>query len=329
MVEEFGVSMTTVQRVLDTLVEDGFVHARPGAGTFVAEHPPHLCNYAVVIPSAGRWSRFYTALRKAARVVENGQTIRFREYFCHGDVDSRADMARLGGDIRSHRLAGLILAGPAADFEGTPALDETDIPRVTFHYQSAYGLPSVYSDLEHFLDRAIQYLVARGRRRIAHLWVDFPAYLPSGLEEFEANLRERDDTEFRPYWIQPVPATRSFRAASYVVNLLMQLKGEDRPDALIIHDDNLVEHAVAGLLAAGVKVPQELEVVAQCNYPSLAPSTLPLKRLGFDCRTILEECLRVIDMQHRGRTPPSMTKIPAVFEDEIDAEGIESDGEDL
>ena len=49
MEREFGVSSVTLQRALDQLIEHGFVHARGTAGTYVAEHPPFLSRYGLVM----------------------------------------------------------------------------------------------------------------------------------------------------------------------------------------------------------------------------------------------------------------------------------------
>ena len=49
----------------------------------------------------------------------------------------------------------------------------------------------------------------------------------------------------------------------------------DRPDALVITDDNLVPAATAGVLAAGRRVPADLEVVAHANFPHVTPSAVP------------------------------------------------------
>src|SRR5437868_5744031 len=63
--QQFEVSPVTMRKALNRLVVDGFVQARPGKGTFVTHHPPHLSRYAVVFPfaptSARVWSRFYDA----------------------------------------------------------------------------------------------------------------------------------------------------------------------------------------------------------------------------------------------------------------------------
>lgn len=315
MVTQFGVSMATVQRAFDALIEDGFVRAQARNGTFVAEHPPHLCSYGLVISSAQQWSRYFMAVREAVETVKTDD-VQFREYSTSREIGSRADVAQLCKDVQHHRLAGLIFAGLPNDLRGTPALDNLDIPRVIIERNPQFDLPMVFGDLASFLERAVAHLFSKGRRRIAHLRVDYPG---GNMEEFEITLRQLN-VETRPYWILPIPMGSSFRSAKHIVHLLMRLRGEDRPDALIVHDDNLVEHAVAGLVAAGVKVPEELDVIAQCNYPSPVPSVLPIKRLGFDVRAILEQCLRIIELQRKGGRPPEQTMVPAVFEDELGEE---------
>ena len=68
---QFGASSVTVQRALDTLIQDGFVHATRRRGTFVAENPPHLSRYGLVFPvhpqrDPGHWTRFWSALSNEA-----------------------------------------------------------------------------------------------------------------------------------------------------------------------------------------------------------------------------------------------------------------------
>jgi DNA-binding LacI/PurR family transcriptional regulator len=97
----------------------------------------------------------------------------------------------------------------------------------------------------------------------------------------------------------------------------MQARPQDRPDGLIVADDNMVEHATAGLVAAGAKVGEELDVVAHCNFPWAGPTVLPLKRLGYDARTVLQTCIELIDRQRRGESVPAVTRIEAKFEEEV------------
>ena len=104
-------------------------------------------------------------------------------------------------------------------------------------------------------------------------------------------------------------------SARNAMHLLMHADQKERPDGLIITDDNLVEAATAGLLDAGVSVPQDLTVVAHCNFPWPTPSHVPARRLGYDVRQILSACLSDIDRQRNGGKPKSIS-IPAVWEED-------------
>ena len=98
------------------------------------------------------------------------------------------------------------------------------------------------------------------------------------------------------------------------------------PDALLISDDNLVEHATAGLVAAGARVPEDVEVVAHCNFPWPTPSVLSVERLGYDAREVLDRCLRAIDDRRSGVPGSDNVDVPVRFEREVRGEDAHSSG---
>ncbi len=311
--DRFGVGIGTVQRALVTLTEDGFVHSRPKAGTFVTENPPHLCNYALLCPSSGLWSRYYLSLREAAKTVAAETSLTLEEYDVSNQVKSRDDVARLSRDIDSSRLAGLIFAGPADELDINPLLNGK-IPNVFLHYgNKEIPKPAVLIDENDFLDKALGYMRSQGRRRVAHLRIEFPWEM---VNQSAVDIKARG-FEVKPYWIQGIPTGTLVHTAANVVHLMMRLQGEDKPDALIIYDDNLVDHAVAGLVAAGVKVPQDVEVLVKCNYPSPVSSVVPITLLGLDCCEVLRNALKIIDMQRNGQQPPDMLLMKTIFADKL------------
>ncbi len=320
--DEFGLGIATVQRALNTLEEDGFVQtgARK-SGTFVVDNPPHLCNYAIVIPKSGQWSKFYSALNKALQAVRNDTNRRFHEYHISGQVASHLQVEQLCHDVQHLRLAGLLFAGSPSGLKGTPVLDHPNIPRVVMHPYLEQGMPAVFLDMKSFFDKAIKYLRDKGCKRIGHLCIDFPW---RRQEEFEQAIRDYG-LETRPYWTQTIQVGPTLRGAAGIVHMMMQLEGDRRPDALVVYDDNLLEHAVAGLLAAGVRVPDELEVVSHCNFPAPSGEVLPITRIGFDHRVLLNECLQILAMQRSGETPPEVTAIPAIFEEDMEQDAVEED----
>jgi DNA-binding LacI/PurR family transcriptional regulator len=95
-----------------------------------------------------------------------------------------------------------------------------------------------------------------------------------------------------------------------------ELAPENKPDGLIITDDNMVEHASMGLINANVVVPRDLDVVAHCNFPWPTPSVLPVYRLGYDIDELLQTYLVVLERKRRGERVPRETQVNAVTEEE-------------
>ena len=99
--------------------------------------------------------------------------------------------------------------------------------------------------------------------------------------------------------------------------LLMHPTQVDRPDALFIADDNMVDHCAIALAQCGVVVPRDLHVISHCNFPWPPPSVLPIRRIGFEVPRLIQLAVDAIDLQRRGQTPPENQYLPAYFEDEL------------
>src|SRR5690242_4431401 len=67
---EFRVSLDTTQRAVEELKHQQFLFARRKAGTFVAEHPPHLFHYGLVFQPARTESNYLRAFAEAADSFE-------------------------------------------------------------------------------------------------------------------------------------------------------------------------------------------------------------------------------------------------------------------
>ena len=309
----FGASSVTVQRALDALVREGFVEVKGRRlGTFVAANPPHLTRYGLVSPyvtSSPSWSRYWMAIANAAAAIEasSGQRI-----FIYNGVEVHADnenYQRLLHDIGEHALAGVIYAGEL-DLTGSPLMKQWDFPCVALAKDPLLGqLPVVMFDWMAFLENAVQRLAARGRKRVAIIAV------PHLRQELE-RLQGASGVRIRPYWIQTVHHLAP-EAAANATHLLLASSPKDRPDGLVVTDDNLMEHVARGAIAAGVRVPADLDIVCHCNFPNPISSALPITRLGFDVRHILQTCIEIIDVQREGGRPPRSVEAPPLFEEEL------------
>ncbi len=316
LAERFQTTNVRVQKALDVLIEEGLVYSRGCLGTFVSETPPQARPYALTFPSeAGELnSCFYRTILSEARKRSGKGSF---EVF-HG-IDVRRDLpdyARLVERVQSHAVAGLIFGAYPRTLWDSPVVREPSMPKVIIQGgPPSDRLPSVYPDTTLFLPRAMEYLASRGRRRVAvitlvHVWGDRPA-----VDDMQ-KLASQHGLMMRAEWLQGVHAEAAFWGEQ-VGRLLFSPGRGPRPDALVITDDNLVPYVTAGLLAAGVKAPREVEIVAQANFPQPTPSALPATRLGFDIGRLLDLCLERIDQQRRGEKPALRTALPPVFEEEL------------
>jgi len=318
----FDVSSLTVQLALDQLVRDRFVHARPRLGTFVVDHPPHLSNYGIVFPTdpanKNEWRNFYTALSQTATVLQNRQPVRTPTYY---NINGRAggdDYHTLVADLAAHRLAGLVFGHDPSNLRGTPVLERPDVPRVAVMTGGVQARPDILTidlDFASFFERALDFLAAKKRSRVGiittpHLHEQFG-------HQIEGWVAARGMTSW-PHWTQRVSLHEPVSARD-VTHLMMHAGQVEHIDALILVDDAFVEHASTGLLAAAIRVPDDLDVVAHCIFPGPMSAGLPVTRLGHDAGRILQTAIELIAAKLAGdeAEAPPITKLPARFADEL------------
>lgn len=316
--ERFGASIATIQRAVNHLTQEGFVTVRGRQGTFVAEHPPHTSTYALVnlepaflLPQA---VRFWDTLARVSHEFErwSGQRIRlYDRVLLHTDDPGYRQLA---ADVTLHRVAGVIYVG-RVDMNGSPLLDLNSCARVGMGSPPLFGkLPSLDQDWYQMFDRALDDFLNHGRRRVAVLSTD--AYPPVYYDYIVSGAAARGLT-LRPQWFQVVNVLTG-DWVSRIVHLLAQSGQAERPDALFVTNDNFLVPALRGLEAAGCRVPDDIEVLSHWNFPAKFEGPGPVRLLGFDARQALQACIDVLDEQRRGGNPPMMSKIPAVFEEEIE-----------
>jgi len=324
---KFDTTPVTLNRAMKLLMKEGFVKARMGSGTHVAWHPPHLAHFAITFPFSALQgvSRFYEALRdEAAKLQTEEQHVSaFYGIESHVDVE---DYQRLVGLMQARCLSGLIFAANPYQLAlaGSPLLRERDVLRTAIMLQDKRcSFPTVYPDLDAFLPKAFAYLASRGCKRVAVVMLE-------GAHRVELAPVQSQAAQcgliLRPHWLQASSAGAPDWSRQSALLLLHQAQTE-RPDAIVIMDDNLVEGFTAGIRDSGIKVVsadetrrnKDLEVVAQANFPYPTLSAIPAKRLGYNITRLLAVCVERIQQQRRGEMVPVHTAIPAVFEEELGA----------
>ncbi len=318
----YGVSVITIERALRNLIDGGFVYTRGTAGTFVTENPPHLCKYFLVLPAhPGRpgWSRLHQALQNECNQIFTSDPRSIHAFLGIDDAHGGDDSALIR-EVVARRVAGLIFANHPFSLSGSPLMDTPDVPKISIMADSPFpGVPAVYPDWQSFADRALMLLRERGRRNVALIQscVEPTRQMVSG-QVAAAFIRHhgRDRFTIPPHWIQSVHPSAP-AACEGLADLLVRGTPDGTPDALIVTDDNLVEYAVAGVMSAGVRLGDDLDLIAHCNMPWPTPAVAGVTRLGFDIHHLLEVCVDCLERQRTGKRVERTIFIPAVFEHEI------------
>jgi len=298
---------------------EGHLLTRLGKGTFVVPTPPCRYRFGLVIPSErvpaewqkqAQWSHFWTVLIQAADRLSRCGPEQFTVYYgVSGHVDV-PDAARLQQDLITGRLAGLILLGLRFSLERMN-LPLGNLPCISLINER----PAVISDLDSFFAGALDYLLAKGRRRIAVLLRHQQRESGTKLE----TLFERRGIPLPPHRKQFCWAWSDREGIANLIQLMLRGPADERPDGLIIADDHLVPDSTLGIVSSGLRVPPDLDVVAYANFPVPTISHVPALRRGFDTEAILKAAVALA--RQPALLPNAEIRIPAVNADELPHNG--------
>lgn len=321
---EFGIGPGTLQQAMDLLTREGFIESRGRNGTFVARHPPHLFQYGFLFPllpegvsELWSWSSYWAALASESRIMSETGPHRLTLYYGLQSEAATEDQRRLEADISSGRLAGLIATAP--DMLRVPWIESIraahPIESVTIGHESATpiipGVGCIYAERREWFETALDWLAKRGRRRLAVLSLlqDNPRKivgLQSMIAERNMTLRDEFILGFDAHWQR--------QTVGPAVKLLMLLPPAIRPDAILITDDNLTWSASEALMDSGVRVGEDLDGVAHCNWPYLTPCHSRIRRLGYSVREVLSLCVQAIEQQRAGQIASARKYSTAFYE---------------
>lgn len=316
---QLNVSRMTVQKALDTLIREGFVVSKGKLGTYIADAPPCLNRFGLVLPFSQahpRWNGYYDALLQSLHEINETLEHQFRIYY-NVDLPTDPNFVQLCEDVKAKRLAGLMFADFPIYLDDTELLREQRVPMVASKSgdePTAFkNMISCRFDQQSLFDLACKIFNERGCKRPAII-------LLSGAREQLTSLIQRaekkHDLNINPIFCQT--ASMEYRdEADSLVQLMMAMPKGQRPDGLFVADDNLVPAACRGLVQARVRVGEELHLVAHRNFPSQSNNLLPMDEIGFDVRQLLNICIKRLEAKRLGDTNMKPMKIKAIHASQV------------
>ncbi len=320
--ETFNVGLPAVQRALEFLIKDGFVVSRGTHGTFVSDNPPHISRYGLVFedgisnnpdyPTPHFWP---ILSRSATRISQRlGKPIEIYNGIT-GDKNA-ATLAKLLKDVKLHRLAGLIVSNPLSHLNHYSVYQNSGMPTVTMAISKMdFPFHRIHMDYFSLFDRALNYLREKGCKRIALLR---NTRICGEVESAIHQAIKKNNVIIPTYWDQKITAG-SADTATNLMHLLFSEIQTIQPDGLFVADDSFFPHVVKGLKGLNVKVgfePDDVKIVAHCNFPIAEKQLFEIKRIGFDTELMILKAMELIDQSRRGLQGYQLKVLSAVFEHE-------------
>jgi DNA-binding LacI/PurR family transcriptional regulator len=321
LIKTFKVSPVTLQLVIDDLMQEGFVQSRGREGTFAAASPPFARNFGFVLGGLSEerhnWVHYWRVLEAEATKAFSG-TEKQALYYYGIEKPLSVEIERLRQDIEAQRLAGVFFSNMPNFLMNSALLTQKHTPLVAVGSSRAKNLSIIKLGTDRFFDSALRAISAAGRRRVGLItpWEDPREH----LAEFTA-LAGQFGLQTHPRWCQYAP--HSIGGRRWAANAAQAIaSGVERPDALVIYDDNLIESTMAGMQAAGCAVPCDCLVVAHSNFPWPIASPYPLIRIGVNITEVVKSAVAEID-RRQGGAPPCEIHIPLQTQSEVpDSQGI-------
>ena len=279
----YRVSIMTINKALSILVSEGVLHSRVGRGTFVAVRPAPRDRAA---PRSDKLLGF--VLRDLASP--------FFSLIAHS-AHERADTAGYGllfsssanrldheekqiGRFRELGAQGLIIVSMNRTYRLSDAirrLDDVGIPFVMVSYIEGDDVPFIGLDLDHAGYLAGRHLVALERTRFGYIGDKF------GSSMFDLKRGGfRRAVEEQGFYVDPAftfeypydgewnDYRSGYAVGQHVAGLAV------KPDAMFVHNDLGAIGFEDGLLASGVRVPQDIAIVGLDDIELAARARVPL-----------------------------------------------------
>jgi DNA-binding LacI/PurR family transcriptional regulator len=204
------------------------------------------------------------------------------------DVPSHEAYARL---IREQQVDGLILSGPRLDDPLLPQLKEERFPLILHGQLPGYDIPQVDIDNRAGGFKATSHLIKLGHRRIGFI-SNAPLSYSGAQERFRGYNDALIDHNLPPD--EDLVRTAAFtpEAGHAAMEELLSLPG--RPTAVFAASDVVAIGAMGAILAAGLKIPDDIAVVgfddiffAAHTSPPLTTVRVPAYGLGWTSADVL------------------------------------------
>jgi len=293
LAELCGVSRTTVRLAMESLVHQGYVEKHAGSGIFVAFQPARR-SVGCMLPAVNPYGRYQWHVLLAQSILRE---VRSRGY---EDVvylmDSAEDYAHLERDIGRGRIDGLL---------SVSLLDSVSCSLPVVYVNSKMDGFCVNIDYSRMVRQGVEFLAARGRRKIALFTYKSKDKWAKQIEQAFRQILRECDLSFREEWFVEVENLREKGRPEEEggKQALLQLwQSRQRPDAILFIDDWFGLGGMQALMELGVEVPDQVMVATHVNQGYDLPFPCPTAKLQIDPRELARAMVDLLQEVWDGKT---------------------------
>lgn len=271
------VSTATLRAAQSLLCKEGFLEPRHGSGVYVNDRAAH--RLVAVVSELNilhhRVSGFYRDLVSELRHFFQAHQVRTRLYV--GEIEpgmqvQETTCPEFVTDVAARRFDGIVPVAMEPHPSWMKWVQRYDVPVVGlgqgFAYHVRYATDAVFSV-------GLRILREQGCQRVAVLWWGAPEHQHVRQMVAAAGLETRDN------WLRNDLHPSSQGAGWDEFREIWSARAE-KPDGLLVTDDVLFEGAVDGILASGIRVPEQMRIVLQSHLNSRRRYPFPVTVLADD-----------------------------------------------
>lgn len=203
----------------------------------------------------------------------------------------------------------MIIATSGDDTSCFDRLKERNVPYVLLDRDvPSLKAPYIGGDDVLFGKMATQHLIAEGCKRIGH--ISGPPMSPGfdRLEGYKRALKAAGMPVKPQYIVSPSePGPRTFHHGFESAQRLLAVK--PRVDGIFCFNDPLAVGATEAVLAAGLRIPEDVAIMGCGNLPLGATLRIPLSTIDQNTKELGENAARIVlsTLSKKSKTPPRRT----------------------
>ena len=280
----WGVSMRTVREALLVLEAEGRVQRQQGRGTVVQRPRLPVALFSNLNLLDAQSPRFFGLALNTVRdrLEADGHSTRLytgRNREGDGETGQAFSCPELLDDAEAGRLAGIVALTSELDAPRLQRLRGAGMPMV---YASGASPLSQTFSVERLPFPAVRYLAESGRRRIAMIgWCPPDADGRCRLTSAFADALAEQGLPYMPEWCR-VEMSFAGDGAGWEAYREIWSASPEKPDALLVADENYLQEVTMAILETGLRVPGDLLLISHQtrHVPSSPP--IPIARIEED-----------------------------------------------